>query len=112
MEAKVQNLYKVAMDWGSLMRWLRRFVAWAKEEAALVRKVVQKAGEPRGWPRRRVPSLISEVGPLRRERADWRLSNWVGVRVVAVSRCCGRVRICVLVLLRWMPRGGPRVWMV
>jgi hypothetical protein len=71
----VQNLKRVAMDCGSWMRLVRRLVAAAKSLAADSRKEVQKAWEPIGGPRRRVPPVISEVGPFNRERALWRLAS-------------------------------------
>jgi hypothetical protein len=53
------------------MRLQRRDVAWAKEEAAELRKEAQNVGGPKGWPRRCVPPLISEEGPLLRRDKAW-----------------------------------------
>jgi hypothetical protein len=48
MDGRVQNLNRVAMDWGSAIRFVRRVVVMANLWAAEARKDEQKADEPKG----------------------------------------------------------------
>jgi hypothetical protein len=65
----------------------------SKSKGGRVEEAGAKAREPRGWPRRRVQSLSSEDGLLRRERAWRRLSGWEGMRVASMGWIEGMVRI-------------------
>jgi hypothetical protein len=63
-----------------------------------------------GTPSRRAPEVSSEEGPVRRARASCREVCWAGERSGVLGELVGTVSILVLLVLRWMPRGAPRIW--
>ena len=78
----------------------------------VVRNCWMKASFPIEWPRNLVPVVISASAGLiglRKERALWRWARFAGDSMLTGLVPLVEDRIRVLLLLRWMPKGLPRV---